>query len=1569
MNKRIFSVLALSVLLVGLFAGAALATTATANPNPVTITTGNTNTATVDVIYAVDSNIENTGTITFSLSKEGVINMPTTGEGGSVSGNGLNNAKTGVKAPNDAQQTITITLTRADGAQAGDSTVLTVTAHEASVQITVNVTEPQKIALSATPGTVNIGSSLSVPVTLSNYSGAVTWEVSGLDNYVDSAAINTSNGAVLTGTAKKVTPSGGVKFTIKATPTNTDDAELASDATEFTLVISGTAPTIYALSTDNTTSLATSGSINSANGGNGIVGGTALTKTNTPFKFLAWGTKDDSGLTITGTVKTAAGKSSPFSIESDAAEQSGDAGAYQGKIKAYVTGTAGLVTSETTYNVVLKATNGVRTTESDTFTFTVVPLPEVGDATVPITWGSAVNYTPAEKTNKNVTSWYIASNDAELPNPHTDYLTELPGGLTFNTSTGAITGTWDDPDSGDIALSSLTGSNKYIDKKIKVVGVNDTVSDDGIVTLRFTAIKPTIETSVSDVEATTDKLVTSQDVSGDATTDKTVKVVATGPGTITWTIGGKALGTAGVLPDGLSAKVSADPAEEAKSTLIIYGVTTMETFKEKALALQAANTVGNVKISPKFKVEPNNTLGVNGIIFSANSADIPSGDTFKIKDTLPTITVSAEPLPIKWTADNLPKGIKLKDNGNGTATLSGKFTAVTGTNSVYKLIATNKNFTSITASLSADLKVFEAPTIKTKKLADIIVGSAYTAKLEATGSNLSWDVTFSGDNAGYTYGYTPATGSATISLDKDAKGVYSIKGSIDRLPEGSVISVKVHVENSVGSEDKVLTITAKGVAPAFKTTSITSITATGQSRNIETSSGTLPIAMKAYIAPADAKKYFGTDGTKSIDLAPDEDGEAQAANVTGFIFTESIDETTDPEVNLGSGVLTFSGQGKAYKALPITFEASNSTKTVTKKLNVTVSGNDPSWYVASGDSDEYASAGTSLTLVATASVDLGTEEDTTARTGYRFIVSGDDPITVTVSPALGSAAKNGLIITSEDIYPDDDDDNRIVYRISGAPTKSKETKTAFTLTAKNPSTGKQSQLKVTVDAKQPPEISSKASALKKEVELGKKLSIKPAVKGSKGIKWVITDEESEDVSSTLNDTYGLKFNTSTGELSGTTKALTADEDDETVYASHDYYVQAGNSAGSSDIVVYTVGIKGEKPKFAVKQVEFDRAELDFEDEKNAILKTNIKTTEAATKAHVTYAPATDDEGDKLKELGFSTTIDSETKANYGIFTNDKDLIATKGTSVKITAKNFGSEVTGNIKVIVKDPKPEIENTKGDTSITASDSDKATEDFEFKLTDDTKATGDTSIKWALKTKPKKVTAKLTDNKDGTATVTITVPKNFKNVVAGDDEDLETSFGVTATNSNTKEVSEEYLVDITVSPVSTQDNSAKPEEAPADVAAKPEEAPAETEAEAEAEEKVAVYGKAGTVESLTEAQRSAIEEAGYIIVAVYDDVKVPEDNTYDFAFEVADGVKTGSEFAYFVFKAEEEANDDEKYAEFFDEDGAPVESVPESKKAEVSAWFSADSTYKSVVAVKADKAAADAVAESEIEEKAE
>ena len=126
--------------------------------------------------------------------------------------------------------------------------------------------------------------------------------------------------------------------------------------------------------------------------------------------------------------------------------------------------------------------------------------------------------------------------------------------------------------------------------------------------------------------------------------------------------------------------------------------------------------------------------------------------------------------------------------------------------------------------------------------------------------------------------------------------------------------------------------------------------------------------------------------------------------------------------------------------------------------------------------------------------------------------------------------------------------------------------------------------------------------------------------------------------------------------------------------------------------------------------------------------------------------------------------------------------------------------------------------------------------------------------------------------------------------------------------------------------------------------------EAEAEEDADETEAVtIGEARTVADLTEAQKAFITEQGYQIVAVLPEITANVEGQQDFEVELYEDAPEGAKLIWLPFPQDVEETEDDKIADFFDEEGAEIEEVPAGKTITVSPWLREGVTYQPVIAV--------------------
>lgn len=1246
------------------------------------------------------------------------------------------------------------------------------------------------------------------------------------------------------------------------------------------------------LTGNNLTELLSEGVINGA-----AVGGTAIEYDDSPLKFSA-----ENACSLTVNISPSGSGLLAFSVPNMGLDMP------TLPLQACVYGTVADITGTDTkeYTITVTAINTAGETDSKEYIFKVYPAPQIADTTPPaIEWGKPYTFTP---TAYNITEWGdIASEGLDET-----YIKDLPEGLEFNN--GTISGTWkaeDDPEG--IAFGS---DKKEITRKIRLVALQEEKSVFHDYTLTFKATAPVIEEPEGDFN----KLLYGEDCE--------IKVKAEGSGVISWTVD--------KLPAGLEYEYESDGTS---SVLTITGSPT-SILKAQEVVITAKNSAGNAQLKPKA------TVGYEGeLAFADDTADSAPEGIFAVgmavtEDALEDdgetvlqddreINYTARrfeiyPGPITWTITNLPSGLTLSydKKGDGTvAELIGKFDKASKLDkdgkSIYKITATNKLLNNKKAEISKNLVVYAKPSITTTKLADLTTGKNYNQKLTATNNPTKWTVSFASgknpnnDDFSEESVYSGGSEDDSESVVQWLSSTSSITGTLARIPEGGAFTVRATASNVAGADTKTYTVNVKGTAPKITTTTLG--TMKGEDTAEVKATGTLPITLSAYIDAKTAKSVFGLDGKKTIDLTDEE-------NITGFTFAPSEEDD-------GTGTITLASEaGVSYKNLPITIAALNgaTTKAVTKALKVNVTGTAPKLY-AMIDGDE-AEMSKDLTFNVPAGSSLAEGE------GYKFIVRGDKPVTVTTSP---NTAKNGISSTIEAT------DEGYEITIAGTPTSGKDTKTTITLTAMNPSTKAKASKKVIIAPQLPPTITTSGKALVKEAEAGKSLSLALAAKGTKPITWSITDDDDGEADELLEE-YGLTFDSKTGKITTKKAAKPTVEDEE--YSPVKFKVIASNIAGDSAPVTVSIGIKGSKPKFTTKTITIKRTEPDLD---SAKLTTDIKADD--TTANVVYS-ITDQEAKKLGVIGLAL---GESENNQASLTAEGDLIASTGTNIKFTASNYGNAVTGSVKIVITDPKPEIEEASVEDM--QAEQKKTTQTVNLSLTEDTKPTGNTKIKWAIgkKTLVKGVSVALkADSSTAGAKLTITVPAKLK--VSGTN-----TIEITATNPTTKEKGEVTLT-FGVEAYEAENSSlpTKKSSLPEDEAVIPEvitdsETPddEETQTEGEALSALEVLARMSGLE-LAAGSRVVADGEDYIVAAVLPEITVEESGQYDLELELDENAPEGARLYWLALPKDAEPSEDDTIIDFYDDTGADTETVPANHKLIASPWLRADIVYSPVIMVKED-----------------
>lgn len=347
------------------------------------------------------------------------------------------------------------------------------------------------------------------------------------------------------------------------------------------------------------------------------------------------------------------------------------------------------------------------------------------------------------------------------------------------------------------------------------------------------------------------------------TSAATVGLVVNQPASFTVTTVGTptpAITATGTLPDGLTLTDNGD------GTATLAGAPT--TTAVTPVTLSAANAIGAG--SQTLTV----TVGTVPVITSAASVTGASGTKLTF-----TVTTTGFPTPKLTETGALPKGITFKDNGNGTATISGQ--PASGTGGVYKITIEAAN-TVGTGTQALAFNVRKAPAFTVSSpLPTGTVGTAYTATIRTTGAPAP-AITLTG-------GTLPAG----LTLKDNGDGTATVSGT-PAAGSGKAYSITLKATNVVGSVSKSygLTIREKPVISGANDVTLT-----------RGKAATVTVAVTGYPTPS--------------------------YSVTGTVPTGvSLKKTT--------GKATISGTPTKAGAYPLTVTATNAAGTSTVTFTITV---------------------------------------------------------------------------------------------------------------------------------------------------------------------------------------------------------------------------------------------------------------------------------------------------------------------------------------------------------------------------------------------------------------------------------------------------------------------------------------------------------------------------------------------------------------------------------------------------------------------------------------------------------
>ncbi len=967
---------------------------------------------------------------------------------------------------------------------------------------------------------------------------------------------------------------------------------------------------------------------------------------------------------------------------------------------------------------------------------------------------------------------------------------------------------------------------------------------------------------------------------------------------------------------------SAGAPNASGDAVVTIRVDSKTTTKSSGAALQisASNSDGKTA-KAKYTIVitgDNPSFGEEGFSYPSSTDVFVIGEDDSYEESFELVSGDG---PLTYKVKNLPKGLTLtkSEEDEKVYTISGTPTKAGDYN--VELTVTNAN-TKGKGSQKFTMHVLQTPEYSEEatELKAATAGKKYSQKVKFTGTISSYDVRIEPD-----------------SRDSDGNQVHNLSVKVDtkknvieitdnngfyRLPDTDDGSAYVYVSMCYelnGEEycagELAYSIPVKAVAPKLKTKTLTAGKANTAyaPAKIELSAGTLPVQFALSIADKDQTKFGITDISE---LGLEFDGTSSADQGVAFV---KMKEDLEVLPNL------------SLTKLPLQVEVWNSAnedKHTTGKLTLNITGTDPKF------ADTKDITGNLLAGAAFTSDDV--------YKGGAIEVIGSLPLSLTYK----GNKEDVTVTTSQDAT-----NGGGYFEISGtAPEKAG--KQSITLTATNPVTKKKAAKKVTINFLVAPDIEETVIDKLKDVTIGKAYKAKLKATGSKTIVFVESPDvagEDEAYTPVLKD-FGLTL-AKDGTISGTVKAYSQD--------TIPFRVQVENSIGKvlKDI---ELGVVAPKPKLTIDKV------------KDGSIGTAYALKMTAVGAYVNWSLG-DGDADTLAKSGLKLSADApvvpSTNGNQVAYISGTPTAITMASDTKqgavtieVTATSPGgtddkpNAASKKIKINVRDVSPTLPSL---PKLTISSNDSSA-NYKFHLT---KGTG--SYKWTLK--GKNVDLSTTEFESVLASSDVSFNVTYDN----SEKPKNTSGTITVTGVNIYD--SKYKLKGTIN-VSVYANAATgmASELPAWSNALPEATfdvegddgfdgalpfeielveDVEKENDEAATEGEIKFGAARGADALTDAQRKALEDAGYVIAAVLPEITVTADGQYDIPVTLDEAAPVDGELAYFAFPVERESTDDE-IADFADTEGADITTVPEAREIVVTPWFNTGVTYAPVVAVKVE-----------------
>jgi large repetitive protein len=392
-----------------------------------------------------------------------------------------------------------------------------------------------------------------------------------------------------------------------------------------------------------------------------------------------------------------------------------------------------------------------------------------------------------------------------------------------------------------------------------------------------------------------------------------------------------ALTQTGTLPTGVTFVDNGD------GTATLAGTPT-GTAKTYALKFTAKNAAGSV--SQSFALAVNQAPAFT----SAATATFTTGKSGTFK-----VTASGYPTPAMSYFGQLPEGLNLVDNGNGTATLSG--TPVAGIGGTYSVAMRANNAVGRPVSQVFTLVINQAPSVTSAATTTVDVGHAMTFDVATTGFP------------------TPAltqTGTlpAGVTFMDNGDGTATLSGT----PTGTAktYALKISAKNAAGTANQSFSLVVQQ-APAITSAATATFTTAKAGTFKVTTSG----------SPAAALSNVG-------------------AVPTGVSFVDN-----------GNGTATLTGAASANGVYPLTISATNAAGTISQSFTLVVN-QVPAVTSVATTSDKIGQP-MSFNVTTSGSPTAALTQTGTLPTGVTFVDNGNGTATLSGTPT-GTAKTYALKI-------------------------------------------------------------------------------------------------------------------------------------------------------------------------------------------------------------------------------------------------------------------------------------------------------------------------------------------------------------------------------------------------------------------------------------------------------------------------------------------------------------------------------------------------------------------------------